>query len=112
MDISAGEALVTAEVVRPVKGQASGQVTFTHKAFFKPGSDELDSPPAAPALEVGKEYLVFVERGWVAYPLGIYAVDQGKAWFIGFWTSASARQYPGELSGKTLAEAVRAIQGR
>jgi hypothetical protein len=56
--------------------------------------------------------LVFVERGWVAYPLGIYAVDQGKAWFIGFWTSASARQYPGELSGKTLAEAVRAIQGR
>ena len=102
LEMGSGYAEVTATVQRVIKGSEQQGQSFRHDVFFlpgPPGSLELDSPSFMPPLEVNGEYLVFVKNGSVMWPGGIYAVENGRVWFIGFWTEDDERQYPGPLSG-------------
>lgn len=108
-DVGLGRADVTASVLDTFKGETSSAESFAFDAFFLPNSEELAIPTIAPPLESGKMYLVFLKDGRLLYPGGTYQLAGGKLWYIGRWTGADDRSYPGPISGLSVADAKTAI---
>lgn len=105
-----GHANVNAAVTEQIKGDSTSAAKFAFDAFFNPDGQGLAVSASVPPLQAGRTYLVFIHQGRLIYPGGIYALADGKVWYIGWWTGASDRSYPGPLSGLTIPEAAKVIQ--
>jgi hypothetical protein len=96
--------------LKKLKGERSTLESFAFTAAFEPNTNEFAISNIDPPLEVGTEYLVFLDDGKVVFPGGNYRVANGRVWNIGHWLSADARVYPDDLSGLSVAEATREIR--
>jgi hypothetical protein len=110
IETSWGHADVTATVSVAILGDSNKLSKFAFDCWFLAGTTELATPVVNPPLEVGADYLVFIQNGKLAYPDGAYRVSGDRVWNIGQWESADSREYPADLSGKTISEAKQVLQ--
>jgi hypothetical protein len=106
-----GRGLVQASVVRSISGDEESLRSFAFDAVFLPGTTQFGVSTVQPPLEVGVDYLVFIDHGRLVFPGGTYRVAQGKVWNIGHWEDSQSRRYPRDLSGLSVDAAAKALEG-
>jgi hypothetical protein len=105
-----GRGVVRATVIDAIAGDRAVLESFAFTATFVPNTGEFAISNIDPPLEVGAEYLVFLDGGLVVFPGGNYRVVRGKVWNIGQWEDPESRSYPADLSGLSVSDAARQIR--